>query len=66
MAKLKVLKEIEALFHRTGEEILSFDTIMSNIDERRSTLLGVLSSNKKVLQNCNEQMAVHPGHKGFH
>lgn len=48
MAKLKVLKEIEALFHRTGEEILTFDTIMSNIDERRSTLLGVLSSNKKV------------------
>lgn len=48
MAKLKVLKEIEGLFHRTKEEILSFDTIMSNIDERRSTLLGVLSSNKKV------------------
>ena len=48
MAKLKVLKEIEALFTRTGENILSFETIMANIDERRSTLLGVLSSNKKV------------------
>lgn len=48
MAKLKVLKQIEKLFLRTGEEILDFATIMANIDERRSTLLGVLSSNKKV------------------
>lgn len=48
MAKLKVLKQIEKLFIRTGEDVLPFKTIMSNVDERRSTLLGVLSSNKKV------------------
>jgi hypothetical protein len=48
MAKLKVLKQIEKLFIRTGEDVLAFKTIMSNVDERRSTLLGVLSSNKKV------------------
>jgi hypothetical protein len=48
LAKLKVLRQIEKLFLRTGEDILNFDTIMANIDERRSTILGVLSSNKKV------------------
>ena len=65
MAKLKVLKEIEKLFIRTGEDALSFETIMANVDERRSVLLGVLSSNKKVFSKiATNQWQYIPDTKG--
>ena len=50
LGKKKVVNEIEALFHREGVPVLSFHAIMDKVDEKRSTLLGVLSSHPRLFQ----------------
>ncbi len=50
MGKKKVVNEIENLFQKTGKKTLSFHHIMDNVDEKRSTLLGVLSSHPRVFK----------------
>jgi hypothetical protein len=50
MGKKKVVLEIENLFHSEGQSVLSFHAIQDKVDEKRSTLLGVLSSHPRLFE----------------
>jgi hypothetical protein len=54
MGKKKVVLEIESLFERTEVNTLSFQQILDSIDERRSTLLGVLSSHPRIFHKVKK------------
>lgn len=54
MGKKKVVNEIENLFHQSGQQTLSFQSIQDNVDEKRSTLLGVLSSHPRLFQKVRK------------
>tara|TARA_Y100001963_G_scaffold67792_1_gene94458 strand:- start:51 stop:431 length:381 start_codon:yes stop_codon:yes gene_type:complete len=56
MGKKKVVSEIEDLFRKTGENELHFQNIVANIDEKRSTLLGLLSSHPRIFNKVRKNV----------
>jgi len=54
VGKKKVVNEIESLFRTLEKNVLSFHTIMANVDEKRSTLLGVLSSHPRLFMKVRK------------
>jgi hypothetical protein len=54
MGKKKVVLEIENLFRKTEVNTLSFQKILDSIDERRSTILGVLSSHPRIFHKVKK------------
>ena len=56
MGKKKVVNEIERLYQRSCTSVLSFQHIMDNVDEKRSTLLGVLSSHPRLFMKLKKNV----------
>ncbi len=54
MGKKKVVLEIENLFNRTEVNTLHFQQILDSVDEKRSTILGVLSSHPRIFQKVKK------------
>jgi len=48
------VSEIEQLFQENEGQVLLFDEILANIDEKRSTIIGILSSNPRIFHRVSK------------